>query len=37
MAQLATFDDDLRDKIREMGGLKAMSQLHMQHRQSLFK
>ena len=37
MAQLATFDEDLRDKIREMGGLKAMSQLHLRHRQSLFK
>merc|ERR1712130_928427 len=31
MAQLATFDDELRDKIREMGAMKAMSQLHMQH------
>eukprot|EP01083_Nonionella_stella_P043923 118501_1 len=37
MAQLATLDDELRIKIREMGGLKAMSQLHMQHRHSLFK
>mmetsp|Transcript_42289 Transcript_42289/g.69717 ORF Transcript_42289/g.69717 Transcript_42289/m.69717 type:complete len:266 (-) Transcript_42289:96-893(-) len=37
MAQLAAFDETLRDEIREMGGLKAMSQLHMQHRETLFK
>merc|ERR1712129_82698 len=37
MAQLATLDEGLKDAIREMGGMKAMSQLHMQHRDSLFK
>merc|ERR1719242_469023 len=37
MAQLATLDDNLRSSIRAIGAMKAMTQLHMQHRGTLFR
>merc|ERR1719242_1813438 len=37
MGQLATLDDNLRSSIRAIGAMKAMTQLHMQHRGTLFR